>query len=130
MPVKRVFQLNNTPVLQSLLVKLSPPRYNCAQFELAFLRPQSAYQSQEKSGLLQPSSKNQKAPFFDGAVSNLDQQTAEQFAQTVNKLRGKVTILLINQLPKDLQVDEAVVLGKDERHTQSNMPANVMKDKS
>jgi ATP-binding cassette, subfamily B, bacterial HlyB/CyaB len=46
-------------------------------------------------------------------VSNLDQQTAEHFAQTVNKLKGKVTILFItHQLPKGLQVDEAVVLGK------------------
>lgn len=75
--------------------------------------------------------KQPKVLIFDEAVSNLDQQTAEHFAQTVNKLKGKVTILFItHQLPKGLQVDEAVVLGKDERHTQSNMPANVMKDKS
>lgn len=51
---------------------------------------------------------------FDEAVSNLDQQTAEHFAQTVNKLKGKVTILFItHQLPKGLQIDEAVILGKD-----------------
>lgn len=57
--------------------------------------------------------KQPKVLIFDEAVSNLDQQTAEQFAQTVNKLKGKVTILFItHQLPKGLQVDEAVVLGK------------------
>lgn len=58
--------------------------------------------------------KQPKVLIFDEAVSNLDQQTAEHFAQTVNKLKGKVTILFItHQLPKGLQVDEAVVLGKD-----------------
>lgn len=52
---------------------------------------------------------------FDEAVSNLDQSTSEQFAQTINRLKGKVTILFItHQLPKGLQVDEAVVLGKTE----------------
>lgn len=51
---------------------------------------------------------------FDEAVSNLDQHTAEHFAQTINKLKGKITILFItHQLPKGLQVDEAVLLGKD-----------------
>ncbi len=59
--------------------------------------------------------KQPKVLIFDEAVSNLDQQTAEHFAQTVNKLKGKVTILFItHQLPKGLQVDEAVVLGKTE----------------
>lgn len=51
---------------------------------------------------------------FDEAVSNLDQHTAEHFAQTVNRLKGKVTILFItHQLPKGLLVDEAVLLGKE-----------------
>ncbi len=59
--------------------------------------------------------KQPKVLIFDEAVSNLDQQTAEHFAQRVNKLKGKVTILFItHQLPKGLQVDEAVVLGKTE----------------
>ncbi|MDD2932250.1 MAG: peptidase domain-containing ABC transporter [Methylotenera sp.] len=58
--------------------------------------------------------KQPKVLIFDEAVSNLDQQTAEHFAQTVNKLKGKVTILFItHQLPKGLNVDEAVILGKD-----------------
>ncbi len=44
---------------------------------------------------------------FDEAVSNLDQQTAEQFARTVNSLKGKVTMVFItHQIPRGLQVDE------------------------
>lgn len=51
---------------------------------------------------------------IDEAASNLDQHTAEQFAQTINKLKGKVTILFIShQLPKGLAVDEAILLGKE-----------------
>jgi ATP-binding cassette, subfamily B, bacterial HlyB/CyaB len=65
--------------------------------------------------------KQPKVLIFDEAVSNLDQQTAEHFAQTVNKLKGKVTILFItHQLPKGLQVDEAVVLGKTETNQSKN----------
>jgi ATP-binding cassette, subfamily B, bacterial HlyB/CyaB len=57
-------------------------------------------------------------------VSNLDQQTAEHFAQTVNKLKGKVTILFItHQLPKGLQVDEAVILGKDKNSNNEQQTA-------
>lgn len=48
---------------------------------------------------------------FDEAVSNLDPETAEQFAQTINKLKGKVTIVFItHQLPKGLQVDSVIKL--------------------
>jgi ATP-binding cassette, subfamily B, bacterial HlyB/CyaB len=51
---------------------------------------------------------------FDEAASNLDQTTAEQFAQTIYRLKGKVTILFItHQLPKGLAVDEAILLGKE-----------------
>jgi subfamily B ATP-binding cassette protein HlyB/CyaB len=43
---------------------------------------------------------------FDEATSALDAQTAEQFAQTVNALKGKVTMLFITHgLPKGLKVD-------------------------
>jgi ATP-binding cassette, subfamily B, bacterial HlyB/CyaB len=70
--------------------------------------------------------KQPKVLIFDEAVSNLDQQTAEHFAQTVNKLKGKVTILFItHQLPKGLQVDEAVILGKEKSN---NQPANLFKE--
>jgi subfamily B ATP-binding cassette protein HlyB/CyaB len=50
---------------------------------------------------------------FDEAASNLDQHTAEHFAKTINKLRGKATILFIaHHVPKGLQVDEAVKIGE------------------
>jgi len=49
---------------------------------------------------------------FDEATSSLDPGTAEQFARTVNRLKGKVTLLFIShQLPKALAVDEVVTLG-------------------
>jgi hypothetical protein len=37
--------------------------------------------------------KRPKILIFDEAVSNLDQQTAEHFAKTINKLKGKVTMI-------------------------------------
>jgi ATP-binding cassette, subfamily B, bacterial HlyB/CyaB len=50
---------------------------------------------------------------FDEAVSNLDQQTAEHFAQTINRLKGKVTMIFItHQVPKGLHVDEVVNMGQ------------------
>jgi len=50
---------------------------------------------------------------FDEATSNLDAPTAEQFASTINQLKGKVTILYVAHLvPKGLQVDEVVRLGE------------------
>jgi ATP-binding cassette, subfamily B, bacterial HlyB/CyaB len=56
--------------------------------------------------------KKPKILIFDEAVSNLDQQTAECFARTINKLKGKVTMLFItHQIPRGLQVDEVVELG-------------------
>ncbi len=51
--------------------------------------------------------KRPKILIFDEAVSNLDQQTAEHFAKTINKLKGQVTMLFItHQIPRGLQVDE------------------------
>lgn len=56
--------------------------------------------------------KRPKILVFDEAVSNLDQQTAEHFARTINKLKGKVTMLFItHQIPRGLAVDEVVELG-------------------
>jgi subfamily B ATP-binding cassette protein HlyB/CyaB len=56
--------------------------------------------------------KRPKMLIFDEAISNLDQQTAEHFAQTVNRLKGKVTMIFItHQVPKGLQVDEVVNMG-------------------
>ena len=60
-------------------------------------------------------------------MSNLDQQTAEHFAQTVNKLKGQVTILFItHQLPKGLNVDEAVILGKDKNSNNEQQQTTMM----
>ncbi|HEU5135390.1 MAG TPA: peptidase domain-containing ABC transporter [Steroidobacteraceae bacterium] len=57
---------------------------------------------------------------FDEAISSLDAQTAEQFARTVNTLRGRVTILFItHQLPKALRFDSVYELGRaarDDKH--------------
>jgi subfamily B ATP-binding cassette protein HlyB/CyaB len=51
---------------------------------------------------------------FDEATSGLDQQTAERFAQTVNKLKGARTILFVaHQLAKGLSVDEVAAIGVD-----------------
>jgi subfamily B ATP-binding cassette protein HlyB/CyaB len=56
--------------------------------------------------------KNPKVLVFDEATSNLDQHTAEHFAQTVNQLKGKVTMLFIaHVLPRGLQVDEVIQFG-------------------
>ncbi len=57
--------------------------------------------------------KQPKLLIFDEATSSLDQQTAEHFAQTINKLKGNVGMLFItHQLPKGLSVDEVVSLAK------------------
>jgi subfamily B ATP-binding cassette protein HlyB/CyaB len=56
--------------------------------------------------------KRPRVLIFDEATSSLDNTTAEQFARTVNQLRGRVTMLFIaHQLPKGLQVDSVVTLG-------------------
>ena len=62
--------------------------------------------------------KKPKILIFDEAVSNLDQQTAEHFAKTINKLKGKVTMLFItHQIPRGLQVDEVFSFGSDQHTT-------------
>jgi subfamily B ATP-binding cassette protein HlyB/CyaB len=44
----------------------------------------------------------------------LDQQTAERFAQTVNRLKGVATVVFIaHQLPKGLSVDEVFSLNAE-----------------
>jgi subfamily B ATP-binding cassette protein HlyB/CyaB len=58
--------------------------------------------------------KRPRVLIFDEAASNLDVQTAERFAQTVNRLKGKVTVLFIaHQLPRGLQVDEVFTLNAE-----------------
>lgn len=56
--------------------------------------------------------KRPKILIFDEATSSLDAQTADQFARTVNRLKGKVTMIFIaHQLPRGLQVDDVFQLG-------------------
>jgi ATP-binding cassette, subfamily B, bacterial HlyB/CyaB len=50
--------------------------------------------------------KRPKVLIFDEATSALDVQAAESFAVTINKLRGKVTMIFITHaLPKALVID-------------------------
>ena len=59
--------------------------------------------------------KRPKILIFDEAVSNLDQQTAEHFAKTINRLKGKVTMIFItHQIPRGLAVDEVFSFGGDQ----------------
>jgi ATP-binding cassette, subfamily B, bacterial HlyB/CyaB len=52
---------------------------------------------------------------FDEATSGLDPPASEQFARTVNRFRGRVTMIFIShQLPRGLQVDSVVTLGPHE----------------
>lgn len=56
--------------------------------------------------------KRPKILIFDEATSNLDARTAEQFAATVNRLKGKATMLFIaHQWPQALAVDEVIDMG-------------------
>ncbi|MDB5959514.1 MAG: transporter [Massilia sp.] len=49
---------------------------------------------------------------FDEATSALDSATAEQFARTINSLKGRVTMLFITHaLPRGLQLDAVYQLG-------------------
>jgi subfamily B ATP-binding cassette protein HlyB/CyaB len=58
--------------------------------------------------------KRPKILIFDEATSNLDQHTAEQFAKTVNMLKGQATMLFIaHHLPDRLQVDRVITLERD-----------------
>ncbi|HEY7758486.1 MAG TPA: peptidase domain-containing ABC transporter [Burkholderiales bacterium] len=53
---------------------------------------------------------------FDEATSNLDVETSEHFARTVNQLKGSTTILYIaHQLPRGLAVDAIVRLSDPSR---------------
>lgn len=57
--------------------------------------------------------KRPRVLIFDESTSNLDQHTAEQFAATVNQLKGAVTMIFIaHQIPKGLNVDGIVRIGR------------------
>ena len=56
--------------------------------------------------------KRPKVLIFDEATSYLDGVTTEQFAKTVNALKGKVSIMFItHHVPEKLRVDERVMIG-------------------
>ena len=68
--------------------------------------------------------KRPRVLIFDEATSALDQDTAEGFAKTVNNLKGKVTMLFITHaMPKALQIDEVLQLGKDGLQRLARVPA-------
>ncbi len=57
--------------------------------------------------------KNPRVLILDEAVSNLDPETAEQFAATIQKLKGKLTILFItHQVPRGLVPDAVIRIGQ------------------
>ena len=63
-----------------------------------------------------------KILIFDEATTGLDAHTTEQFARTVNRLKGGVTLLFISHhLPVGLQVDEVFRLGAQGSHHESHV---------
>jgi ATP-binding cassette, subfamily B, bacterial HlyB/CyaB len=64
--------------------------------------------------------KQPKILVFDEATSSLDGETAERFANTINRLKGLVTMLFISHaLPRNLQVDSVLQIGARPRHSPS-----------
>jgi subfamily B ATP-binding cassette protein HlyB/CyaB len=60
---------------------------------------------------------------FDEATSNLDFDTAEQFATTINTLKGSITILFItHHVPKALAIDQVLSLDADAAAWQGRSP--------
>lgn len=71
--------------------------------------------------------KRPKILIFDEATSNLDAETSEKFAATVNKLKGRVTMVFIaHQLPKTLLVDSVVrIEASDQRGGQRGIESRL-----
>ena len=66
--------------------------------------------------------KRPKILIFDEATSNLDQRTAESFAQTVNALKRSATVLFIaHQVPAGLQVDRHMTFAAPARTPLQNV---------
>lgn len=58
--------------------------------------------------------KRPKVLIFDEATSSLDPATAAAFANTVNQLKGEVTMIFIaHQLPRNLELDGVVRMGQE-----------------
>lgn len=57
--------------------------------------------------------KRPRVLIFDESTSNLDDQTTQQFARTINQLKGTVTMIFIaHQIPRELNVDGIVRIGR------------------
>lgn len=57
--------------------------------------------------------KNPQVLIFDEATSALDTETAQQFAATINRIRGRVSMLFITHaLPANLKPDQILNLGQ------------------
>lgn len=57
--------------------------------------------------------KRPKVLIFDEAISNLDPLTAEQFAKTINSLKGGVTMIFItHQIPNGLKVEVSLDMNR------------------
>jgi subfamily B ATP-binding cassette protein HlyB/CyaB len=60
---------------------------------------------------------------FDEATSSLDSATTEHFVTTINRLKGKVTMLFITHaLPHNLLVDEVVRIGRGSLSAANDAP--------
>ncbi|MBS1191330.1 MAG: transporter related [Rhodocyclaceae bacterium] len=73
--------------------------------------------------------KRPKILIFDEAVSNLDQPTAEHFAKTINRLKGKATMIFItHQIPSGLQVNDVYHLGDSQHATRMEIMEQAAKN--
>jgi ATP-binding cassette, subfamily B, bacterial HlyB/CyaB len=65
---------------------------------------------------------------FDEATSNLDVETSEQFARTINQLKGSTTILFItHQAPRGLAFDAVMRLGEKSAVVSELSPGGVVR---
>lgn len=68
---------------------------------------------------------------FDEATSALDGPTAEHFAQTINALKGKVTMLFITHgLPRGLKVDGVFRLGPQGAQSLAEASPHIVSDEA
>ena len=109
---KRVFNFTLTPIIAEIhsAIEALPKGY---QTEIGENGAGLSGGQKQRIAIARALLKQPKLLIFDEATSSLDQQTAEHFAQTINKLKGNVGMLFItHQLPKGLMVDEVVSLAK------------------
>lgn len=101
------------PARRQRFLKSSKPSATATRQRLASAVPGSRVGNTSGVAIARALLKRPKILIFDEAVSNLDQYTAEHYARTINKLKGKVTMLFItHQIPRGLQVDRVIELGR------------------